>query len=536
MGHSTFAASAQDDVIDKISYTEDGKRQTILSDPGKILERLRNATSDRLTRFDYSRGAAAQPYFFLYPAWQPLASLAWDHQREWAFWTPYGFYDASFNGHKGFGWQINQGVNRPVKFFRAAELKEELERPKMMQNLLSAGSVEAAFRVANLDVPGNLSDRLSATSRLKPTVRITDTIFDRQNSDRIAVLMAEVEIPHGVGFGQVRSFANGVPAIGQSLIREEDRGDQTVFTYRFEFDLPHDPQIKLQVLASSNLRHGAMAETVIEGPLKRPETKPRIFVMSLGVSDYLDSQIPQLDFADVNAETVLKRFDSRIQNDQGVLLTNTEASKGMWMVTSRSLAQEMKAIARPDDLLIVFLSGHGFRDPVSQEYFYLTSESKYTDVLSRRYGDCISFDELHSFADIACRKLLILDTCHSGSLQALRQQNLKSVVRTLENDLFFTLTASEGSQVAFESKQRGLGLFTSRLVDALEGQSDLLTNGGDGDGRVTLNEVIKFVKTTVPEDAANLGTYQFPTASPADLLDLVEIALTSVKPNEGRQR
>jgi hypothetical protein len=59
----------------------------------------------------------------------------------------------------------------------------------------------------------------------------------------------------------------------------------------------------------------------------------------------------------------------------------------------------------------------------------------------------------------------------------------------------------------------------------LNGLADAIPTGGNGDGAITLQETISFLKTTVPSDAARLGGYQFPTASPADLLDLAEIVL-----------
>ena len=60
---------------------------------------------------------------------------------EWAFWTPEGYYDASMNGYRLFGWQINRGVNRLPNFYRADQFYRELERPRVMERLLPAGSL-----------------------------------------------------------------------------------------------------------------------------------------------------------------------------------------------------------------------------------------------------------------------------------------------------------------------------------------------------------------------------------------------------------
>ena len=126
----------------------------------------------------------------------------------------------------------------------------------------------------------------------------------------------------------------------------------------------------------------------------------------------------------------------------------------------------------------------------------------YADVKADRFGDCVSFDDFAAFADVPCRKLVILDTCHSGAIQQpLRQQDLKAALRSLQHDLVFTMTASEGGQEAVEERERKLGRFTARLLEALEGVADDAAFGGDQDGIVTLNEAIRYVSETVTADS-----------------------------------
>ena len=63
------------------------------------------------------------------------------HDGEWAFWTPEGYYDASMNGYRLFGWQVNRGLQALPDFYRADQFYQKLERPDVLDRLLPAGSL-----------------------------------------------------------------------------------------------------------------------------------------------------------------------------------------------------------------------------------------------------------------------------------------------------------------------------------------------------------------------------------------------------------
>ena len=190
--------------------------------------------------------------------------------------------------------------------------------------------------------------------------------------------------------------------------------------------------------------------------------------------------------------------------------------------------RQLRAHVGPDDLLVIFLSGHGVRDPVADKYYYLTANARYADVTGRRYGDCLSLEDFVVFADVPCRKLVILDTCHSGALQPLRQRELKAALRALQDDVVFTLTASEGGQEAVEVRERKLGRFTSRLLEALQGAAD--QQEGDGNGIVSWGEVVNYVQRMVTADSVGDEYQQFPTAGPLELLGVADFPLTTAGP------
>jgi len=181
---------------------------------------------------------------------------------------------------------------------------------------------------------------------------------------------------------------------------------------------------------------------------------------------------------------------------------------------------------RANDLILIYLSGHGVRDEKTGKYYFVAADARYDDVKSHRYEDCLSLDDLSAFADIPCRKLIVLDTCHSGAIQENDQRQLKAAVRTLQDDQFLILTASDGSQEAVEESKRGMGRFTAHFTDGLRAAADLTSNGGDNDGIVSFREISSYVQRQVGLDSASSEYRQTPTVSPSELVDLINLPLT----------
>jgi hypothetical protein len=127
------------------TYIEGGKLQrTTIVQPDEMLALLAEPRFDLALRFIFERGGVAVPGFQSYPHWRELAAQVVADNREWAIWTPSGFYDASFNGNSMFGWQINLGIDKEPAFYRADRFQNVLERPDLMRRLLTSGSIEHA--------------------------------------------------------------------------------------------------------------------------------------------------------------------------------------------------------------------------------------------------------------------------------------------------------------------------------------------------------------------------------------------------------
>ncbi len=156
---------------------------------------------------------------------------------------------------------------------------------------------------------------------------------------------------------------------------------------------------------------------------------------------------------------------------------------------------EIIAMAGPDDVVLVYLAGHGLQG------FFLPTDSdgyhnrlEYEDIKSR-LANC----EAH-------QKLVIADACYSGSLLAAKTPMFESV------DLFYKKLAASGGGTAFllsskseeyslESQGLRQGIFSHFLIKGLEGDADR-----NADKMVTLDELYTFVYEKVRAYTQNMQT------------------------------
>jgi hypothetical protein len=427
-----------------------------------------------------------------------------------------------------------------------------------MSQLLRSGTIEAAFRAAQLEAPTASAQTLANTYRLKPEVQILSQYPPPQSTgeeisgEPLAVgkpradqkLRARVRMPAGQTPARVKAFANGVVAPAGKLVDQQSQGADSWLTYEWNLAVPDDPRILVQVIAAteneitasdqivwSNVipaQAGTQNHRILDSHLRgnnateQPARKPRLFLLAAGIDDYRDAQIPKLKtpVAHLRELTDLLRTKaSGLYNVEAASMLNDRATPAAWTILTSDSAQTLREQASPDDLLVIYLSGHGVQDSASDQFHFVTAAADYGDVMAGSYADCLSLTDLAPFMDISCRKLVVLDTCHGGAIQPLRHRELKLAVRALQQDMFITLAASDGTEEAVE------GRFSTRLLEGLNGAAD---QRGNGDGIVRLDELIEYIKQSVADDSVRDTFKQTPSAGPIDLVPYVAPPLSEV--------
>ena len=142
----------------------------------------------------FRSGKAAEP-FNRQPAWENVAAFHLADNREWAFWSPRGYYAASANGDALFGWLVNRGLERLPRFHAAKQFRRRLERPDVMSRLLAEGSLAGALRRAAREIPDSSARVLPRMIAAAPDVRIVSPEAF-QSADGVALrVRATIEVP-----------------------------------------------------------------------------------------------------------------------------------------------------------------------------------------------------------------------------------------------------------------------------------------------------------------------------------------------------
>jgi len=228
----------------------------------------------------------------------------------------------------------------------------------------------------------------------------------------------------------------------------------------------------------------------------------RKFALIVGVSRYRDDGVSDLQFADADARE-LRDFLRRPEGggfkpDDILYLENEQATvEGVTAALDRILSQ-----AGPNDLILLFIAGHGGPDPYApQNLYYILHDTRVAD-LSRTALPMTTLQEKLNLAR-ARRAVVFIDTCHSAGLGGAQP----AVARGFENNLInlysaklfkeegrAALTSSDVNEFSYENKRwgGGHGVFTYALLEGLRGQAD-----ANADSFVTAGELFAYVRDRV---------------------------------------
>jgi WD40 repeat protein len=494
------------------------KEDQPVTDPRSILRGLESAPLTELCLLTLERrGSAMNRDILMMPAWSPVITLFVDDRGEWAAFTPQGYYDASVAGDEMFGWQINRGSSRRPDFFRADQFRQQLERPKAIQQLLAVGSIQQALRLVD-EVPDAV-DPVGDAARATPRITILSPTDNQELVDSKVPLLARVEYaePQQVDRAGGSAFVNGVPG---KLV--SDQKDGLSRTFEWSADV-YDTYNRLKVVSANDQAEPlAFADVNFRVRGADPSRRPRIHRFMLAASKY--QHVPVLDFPVKDAQAIADILGRQTGAfyEPGLLkeIYDENLTRESVQVAIDEWKKEL-ADARPDDLLVVFIAGHGLAQ--GNAYYFVPVSTKGPESLSETG---IGWNLLAQLADVGCKKLVLLDTCHSGNILPVRDagsENWKQAIRPLKQTEMMIVTATDIGQEALEIAALGHGVFTQAILDGLGGAADR-----QKDQDIYLQEVTEWVEAEVPKRTKDLQL-QTPRSYPTQLLNAVSVPLVSLR-------
>jgi hypothetical protein len=236
----------------------------------------------------------------------------------------------------------------------------------------------------------------------------------------------------------------------------------------------------------------------------------------VGVAEYElagKGNLTNLLYADDDADA----FSAALKNQKWKsshikLLTNKQATKRNIEVALESWLTK----ANPEDLIVLYWSGHGFPDPENSERVYFACYD--TDVSIPATG--YRMDRVRAALEErkARNVILLADTCHAGKLITRGNKGI-SIVPQIDKmrrdksipDGWIFMVGADTDRQAIEHTSWSNGAFTHCLVKGLSGCADGFENSGLRDGIVTMGELRIYLFTEMPNQTQRvLGTAKRP--------------------------
>jgi uncharacterized caspase-like protein len=221
-------------------------------------------------------------------------------------------------------------------------------------------------------------------------------------------------------------------------------------------------------------------------------TVPNTFIIAIGIDKFSETNW-NLNFCVNDAVEIYNSFPS-IPQENKYLLTNETATKIEIEQTIKFVAKKMDY----NDTLIVFVATHGFFN--NNDFYFTPHDFKFDNMPNKYTGDTNTGFSSNWMLEIFYDKVknnsnnivLILDTCHSGSMGFDIRRAYNEDTR---NGLALLYSCSP-LELSFEniSYGGGHGLFSYCIIEGLTGLADK-----NNDGIITFRELFDYTYYKVKE-------------------------------------
>ncbi|MEZ5043168.1 MAG: caspase family protein [Saprospiraceae bacterium] len=470
-----------------------------------------------------------------------LATIIPIGQKDWVCKTPDGLFDAS-PGAMQMLYYFYSYRNEP-EIIELEQLKARYYEPGLLQKVLGY-SDESIRPVENFD-----------TVALYPKIILAQI-------DSTGTLHLHLSERNG-GIGKVSIFINGkeVEEEANPLPRRENAKRDSVIHYdlkrhqNYLFRHPDSTNtVSIRVYneagwlksAAVNLNYKVAAVRSRGSESKEGKTDwqaafdPKLYVITIGTSDYSGTKL-DLQYGDQDATMMAKALQAvgtalvgeADSLEVHCLTTASSDSTGVegtpisWQPAGkrniRTVFEQIKDRAKAEDIVIVYLSGHGVTQGGTDQtlFYYLTkdvaSEDALADPVTRREY-AISSDELTKWlTDIpALKQVLIIDACHSGQIvenltggtKALNSSQIRALDRMKDRTGMFVLSGSAADKVSYEAGQYGQGLLTYALLQGMLGVAARKDEAGQE--TIDVMKLFQYARDEVPKLAGSINGIQTP--------------------------
>lgn len=489
---------------------------------------VNRAFFDKKTDYVFSASDDGSIMINSYKEKKVLATLIATDKKEFIIYTYNNYYMAAKEALSSIAFRIGENL---VPF---EQFDINLNRPdivgkiigKTPENLLDAYHYlyRKRLRKYNLDeenikldfnLPNTVIENAIPLSTEKETVEISIKTWD-------------VKYP----IKQINLYVNNTPVYGVEGIRPKNGENPLSFRYVANVVLL-DGINKIDISCINS--NGTESLYATKQIVKTGETKKADFyIASIGVSKYKNEAF-NLTYPTKDATEIAEALQEGNKHYETVHVKYL-LDEQVTVENIRLLTQFFKS-CKPGDVVAIFIAGHGLLDENFDYYF-----GTYNIDFNHPAVNGLPYSEITKLLDAikSYKKLLIMDTCHSGELD--KEEVKKSVevevesgdiqfrsagsaisvenafgeenMRKLSSDLFSdtrkgsgatVISSAGGAEYAIESDEWQNGLFTYNFI---RGFKELKADA-NGDGVVQISEIRKYVNEQVSKMS---NSKQRPTA------------------------
>lgn len=471
---------------------------------------------DKISTHIYSTGDDGTVKVWDYLTCQEIATMINVGDLDYCVLTPDNYYMSSRGALDGISFRIGADLYP----FEQFDLK--LNRPDIVCSRLGKtpqGLINAYEYLYNKRLRKNgFNESELADDYTVPKLNITTKNLPLMTDQR--TLKFDISaVDENYLLKRINVFVNDVPVFGSMGIDLKSYSTKSL-SYELELQLaPGENKVQVSV---HNEKGAESLQRTFSVVYTNEAVKGNLYLITIGVSNYKSKEFnltyPSKDAKDI--EMAMLRNKSLY--NQVIVKSLIDES-----VTKENIADlnSFLAGASVDDVVIIFVAGHGILDE-NYDYFFATHDIDFNNPKERG----LAYEVLEGLLSRtkAYRKLLIMDTCHSGELdkEEVEQsenedvrvgdvqfravgtsvkmkdgfgvENANELMEMLFSDVrkgtgATVISSSGGVEFAMESAEWKNGLFTYCFINGLNEKS----TDTNADGIITVSEIRSYVYKNV---------------------------------------
>jgi WD40 repeat protein len=432
-----------------------------------------------------------------------LCTLVTFPNGSWAVVDAHGRYDAAHSGDVP--WLHFVAGAEPIEL---RQLKEKYYEPRLLDKLLGINPepLRDVKNIEDLKLPAKLAVKKIDAKKKQLTLKVTD---------------------EGGGLGRVQVFVNNKEF--KELSADAAKGGE------IEVDVSEAPtllgkkdEVRIVTWSSDGSLAGRGLVRELDGDGTAPPESPEFHAIIAGIASYkadgLSLRYAAKDAEDI-AEALQKGATALFGGEKIVHITRLSSSGAAKTrpATKENFREAFEAArkARPQDVFVVFLAGHGVSLPDEDLYCYLTQDAaslnpKDYSKAAVRAATTVTSEELVAWIKEvpALKQVMMLDTCAAGAAAVklterhdISSRQIRAIERLKDRTGFHILMGCAADRVSYEASKYQQGLLTHALLEGMQGPAR------DKEDHVQVDLLFRHAANKVPELARDLGGIQQPVIS-----------------------